>query len=157
VAVPDVIPIVDTFNSSAENLENFENSTQSVRDWSGEALQQQAWGWLASNLTAIMNQLKGNVRNDSAKRAQFEQIQDNLIVNGWKKQTVGCFVEWFLFDGTTVSAAKTNKAIRSATAAAEVFMGAEQDDETADLGGGRGRPWRGGRARRRRSVRTSTG
>ena len=109
VAVPDVIPVVDTFNSSAENSENFENSTQSVRDWSGDAMQQQAWGWLASNLTAIMNQLKGNVRNDSAKGAQFEKIQNNLVVNGWKKQTVGCFTEWFLFSGTTVSATKTAK------------------------------------------------
>jgi hypothetical protein len=38
----------------------------------------------------MMNQLKGNVRNDSAKRAKFKKIQENLELNGWKKQTTGC-------------------------------------------------------------------
>jgi hypothetical protein len=37
-----------------------------------------------------------------------------------------------------VSAAKIIKAIKSATAAANVFLGAAQDDELADLGGGDG-------------------
>jgi hypothetical protein len=83
VPVPDVIPVVDTFNSNAENSGNFDNSVGSrLVSRSGNAMQQQVWGWLASNLTAIMNQLKGNVRNDSAKRAKFENIQDNLVLNG---------------------------------------------------------------------------
>jgi hypothetical protein len=41
-------------------------------------MQQQAWSWLSANLTGMMNQLKGNVRNDSAKRAKFEKLQENL-------------------------------------------------------------------------------
>jgi hypothetical protein len=34
VAVPDVLPVVDAFDSSAINSENFTNSAQSVHDWS---------------------------------------------------------------------------------------------------------------------------
>jgi hypothetical protein len=85
-----------------------------------------------------MNQLKGNVRNDAAKRAQFEKIQNNLSTHGWKNQTTGCFSEWTFFDGTTLSSTKVNKAIKSATAAANVFLGAAQDDELNKLGGGDG-------------------
>jgi hypothetical protein len=66
VAAPDVVLVVDAFNSSAINSKKFTNSAQSVHDWSGDAMQQQAWGWLASNLTSIINQLKGNFRNDCA-------------------------------------------------------------------------------------------
>ena len=93
--MPDVVPVVDSFNTIAENMENFHNSVQSVRDWSGHAMQQQAWGWLSTNLTSMMNQLKSNVRNDSAKRAKIEKVQENLVLNGWKKQTVGCSTKWF--------------------------------------------------------------
>ena len=71
MAVPDVTPFIDTFNSSEENYELFTRSARSVVDWSGEAMEPQAWGWLASNLTIIMNHLKGNVRNDATMRAQF--------------------------------------------------------------------------------------
>jgi hypothetical protein len=87
VAVPDVTPFVDTFNGSEENYELFTRSARSVVDWSGEAMEPQAWGWLASNLTIIMNHLKGNVRNDATKRAQFEKIQTNLNSHGWKNQS----------------------------------------------------------------------
>jgi hypothetical protein len=131
VAVPDEVPVVDPFNTFAENTENFDNSVQSVRDWSGHATQQQAWSWLFTNLPSMMNQLKGNVRNDSAKRAKFEKLQENLVLNGWKKQTVGCFTEWFLFSGTAVSITETNKAVKSALAVANVFLAVEQDDEVA--------------------------
>ena len=101
-------------------------------------MEPQAWGWLASNLTIIMNHLKGNVRNDATKRAQFEKIQTNLNSHGWKNQASGCFSEWTFFDGATVSSTKVNKAIKSATAAANVFLGAAQDDELNELGGADG-------------------
>jgi hypothetical protein len=45
----------------------------------------------------------------------------------------------FLPDGageTSLSITKTNKAIKSASAVAGVFLTVEQDDEGADLGGG---------------------
>jgi hypothetical protein len=140
-AVPDEVPVVDPFNTTDKNMENFDTSVHAVRDWSGHAMQQQAWEWLSTNLTGMMNQLKGNVRNDSAKRAKFEKLQENLELNGWKKQTTGCFTEWFLFPpdgagGTSLSITKTNKAITSASAVAGVFLTVEQDDEGADLGGG---------------------
>jgi hypothetical protein len=45
----------------------------------------------------MMNQLKGNVRSDSAKRAKFEKIQENLVLNGWKKQTVGWMLHRVVF------------------------------------------------------------
>jgi hypothetical protein len=66
VAVPDEVPVVDPFNTSDKNTENFDTSVQAVRDWSGHAMQQQAGSWLSTNLTSMMNQLKGSVRNDSA-------------------------------------------------------------------------------------------
>jgi hypothetical protein len=141
VDMPDEVPVVDPFNTTVKNMENFDTSVQAVRDWSGHAMQQQAWSWLATNLTSMMNQLKGKVRNDSAKWAKFEKLQENLELNGWKKQTTGCFTEWFLFppDGAgeaSLSITKTNKAIESASAVADVFLTVEQDDEGADHGGG---------------------
>jgi hypothetical protein len=141
VAVPDEAPVVDSFNTTVKNTENFDKSVQAVRDWSGHAMQQQAWSWLSTNLTSMTNQLKGNVRNDNAKRAKFEELQENLESNGWKKQTNGCFTEWFLFPpdgagGSSLSISKTNKGIKSASAVAGVFLTVEQDDEIADLGGG---------------------
>jgi hypothetical protein len=116
VAVPDEVPVVDLFNTTVENMENFDKSVQAVHDWSGHDMQQQAWNWLSTNLTSMMIQLKGNVRKDSAKRAKFEELQENLELNGWKKQTNSCFTEWFLFPpdgagGTSLSITKTNKAI----------------------------------------------
>jgi hypothetical protein len=122
IAVPDVPPLIDTFNGSEDNYEFFTRSARSVVDWSGETMGPQAWGWLASNLTVIMNHLKGSVRNDATKRAQFEKIQANLISHGWKNQASGCFSEWTFFDGATVSSTKVNKAVKSATAAANVFL-----------------------------------
>ena len=138
VAVPDITPLVDAFNTSEENDDLFTKSAQSVVDWSGDAMEPQAWGWLASNLTVMMNHLRGNVRNDATKREQFEKIQTELKTQGWKNQTSGCFSEWTFFDGATVSSTKVNKAIKSATAAANVFFGAAQDDELNELGGGDG-------------------
>jgi hypothetical protein len=44
MAVPDVIPLIDTFSSSEKNSGLFTKSTQSVLDWSGEAMEPQAWG-----------------------------------------------------------------------------------------------------------------
>ena len=85
-----------------------------------------------------MNHLRGNVRNDATKREQFEKIQTELKTQGWKNQTSGCFSEWTFFDGATVSSTKVNKAIKSATAAANIFLGAAQDDELNQLGGGGG-------------------
>ena len=58
VAVPDEAPVVDPFNTAGENKETiFDTSVQSVRDWPGHAMQQQAWEWLSTNLTSMMNQL----------------------------------------------------------------------------------------------------
>jgi hypothetical protein len=80
VPVPDEVPVVDPFNTTVENTGRFDKSVQAVRDWSGQAMQQQAW--LTTNLISMMNQLKGNVRNDIAKRAKFEELQENLELNG---------------------------------------------------------------------------
>jgi hypothetical protein len=63
VAVPHEVRVVDPFNTTVKNMENFDTSVQAVRDWSGHAMQHQAWSWLSTNLTSMMNQLKGNVRN----------------------------------------------------------------------------------------------
>jgi hypothetical protein len=105
-------------------------------------MQQQAWEWLSTNLTSMMNQLRnGNVRNDSVKRVEFEKLQENLTASGWKKRTTGCLTEWYLFPpdgagGTSQSITKTNKVIKSASAVAGVFLTVERDGEDADLGGG---------------------
>jgi hypothetical protein len=141
VAVPDEVPVADPFYTAGENKEIFDTSVWAVLDWAGHAMQQQAWEWLSTNLTGMMNQLKGNVRNDSAKRAMFEKLQENLEASGWKKRTTGCLTEWFLFlpdgpGGASLSMTKTNNAIKSASAVAGVFLTVERDDEDADLGGG---------------------
>jgi transcriptional regulator GlxA family with amidase domain len=118
VPMPDEVPVADRFDYTAgENKDIFDASVQTVRDFPGQAMQQQAWEWLSTNLTNMMNQLRnGNVRNNSAKRAELERLQENLETNGWKKRTTGCLTEWFLFPpdgagGTSLSITKTNKAI----------------------------------------------
>ena len=73
VPVPDVVPVVDSFNTIVENMENSDNSVQSVGDWSGHAVQQQAWGWLSTNLKIMMNQRKGNVRNDRRQACEIPE------------------------------------------------------------------------------------
>ena len=42
VAVPDITPLVDAFNTSGENDDLFTKSAQSVVDWSGDAMEPQA-------------------------------------------------------------------------------------------------------------------
>jgi hypothetical protein len=139
VAVPDEAPLMDAFSDSGTNAGIFAKAAQSVHDWVGEAMEPQAWSWLSSNLSFIMNTLKSNVRGDTEKRTKFEKLQADLTKHGWKSQTVGCFSEWSFFeDGTTVSATKVNKAIKAATAAANVFLGTARDDERCDFGGGDG-------------------
>jgi hypothetical protein len=135
---------VDPFNTTDKNMENFDTSVQAVRDWSGHAMQQQAWSWLSTNLTDMMNQLKGNVRNDSAKRTKFDKLQENLELNasvGRSRPSVAspsgsCSRPMDGAGGTSLSITKTNKAIKSALVVAGIFLAVKQDDEDADLGGG---------------------
>ena len=131
-AVPDVPPLVDIFGSSEDNHEVFTNSARSVIDWDGETMGPQAWVWLAANLSIIMNHLKSSVRKDTAKRKRFEKIQADLTAQGWKAQASS----WTFFDGTAVTSTKINKAIKSATAAANAFLKDAQEDESSDGGGG---------------------
>jgi len=85
VPVPDEAPVVDRFLYTAvENKGIFDASVQAVRDFPGQAMQQQAWGWFSTNVSSMMNQLRnGNVQRDSAKRAEFEKLQEKLEANGW--------------------------------------------------------------------------
>ena len=131
-AVPDAPPLVDIFISSEENYEVFTDSARAVIDWSGSTMGPQAWGWLASNLSIIMNHLKSSVRKDTAKLTLFEKIRTDLIAQGWKAQASG----WTFFDGSAVTSTKINKAIKSATAAADAFIKQAQEDESSDGGGG---------------------
>ena len=138
MVVPDDAPLMDAFNDGSTNSDIFAKAAQSVHDWVGEAMEPQAWEWLAANLSFVMNTLKNNVRGDAAKRTKFEKAQTELIKQGWKSQTAGCFSEWtFFVDGTTVSATKVNKAVKAATAAYALLQTADVDDREG-LGGGDG-------------------
>jgi hypothetical protein len=82
VPEPDEAPVVDLYDyTSDENKEIIDASVQAVRDYPGMAMQQQAWEWLSTNVTGMMNQLRnGNI--DSTKRGEFEKLQKILIANG---------------------------------------------------------------------------
>jgi hypothetical protein len=138
VAVPDVVTVIDSFNTSEENSVLFAAAVQSVHDWTGEAMGPQAWEWLASNLSVVMQLIKANVRSDPGKRAQFDKLIGDLTKSGWQEKTAGCFAEWSFFLDATTSATKINKAVKAAAMAASYFLGAAHEEELNELGGGVG-------------------